>query len=107
VHISICTPLLGTRLAEDCQTKGMIALSDFGDFDYYLKRNQAGQLPIPLKTLSYEQVLASRRRILKRRRLRVLADNLRELYRDFRRDPDLGKFIFRYSFYRKMQHYFG
>jgi anaerobic magnesium-protoporphyrin IX monomethyl ester cyclase len=107
VHISICTPLLGTRLAEDCQTKGMIALSDFGDFDYYLKRNQAGQLPIPLKTLSYEQVLESRRRILKRRRLRVLADNLRELYRDFRRDPDLGKFIFRYSFYRKMQHYFG
>ncbi len=107
VHISICTPLLGTRLAEDCQTKGMIALSDFGDFDYYLKRNQAGQLPIPLQTLTYEQVLESRSRILKRRRLRVLADNLRELYRDFRRDPDLGKFIFRYSFYRKMQHYFG
>ena len=107
VHISICTPLLGTRLAEDCQTKGMVNLSDFADFDYYLKRNQAGQLPIPLPTLSYEQVLASRSRILKRRKFRVLADNLRELGRDFWRDPDLGKFIFRYAFYRKMQHYFG
>ena len=107
VHISICTPLLGTRLAEDCQTQGLIAVSDLQDFDYYLKRNRAGKLPIALSALSYEQVLQSRSRILKRRRLRVMADNLRELGRDFLRDPDLGKFIFRYSFYRKMRHYFG
>jgi hypothetical protein len=107
VHISICTPLLGTRLAEECQKKGMINLSDLSDLDYYLKRNRAGRLPLALPSLTYDQVLKSRSRILKRRRLRVFADNLRELGRDFRRDPDPGKFIFRYTFYRKMRHYFG
>ena len=107
VHISICTPLLGTRLAEDCQNQGMINLSDLSDLDYYLKRTRAGKLPLALKSLTYEQVLASRQRILHRRRLRVFADNLAELGRDFLRDPDPGKFIFRYSFYRKMRHYFG
>jgi len=107
VHISICTPLLGTRLAEECQKKGMINLSDLSDLDYYLKRNRAGRLPLALPGLTYEQVLKSRSRILKRRRLRVFADNLRELGRDFRRDPDPGKFIFRWTFYRKMRHYFG
>lgn len=107
VHISICTPLLGTRLAEDCQNKGMVNLSDLSDLDYYLKRTRAGRLPLALRELTYEQVLQSRGRILKRRQLRLFADNLRELVHDFRRDPDLGKFIFRYSFYRKMRHYFG
>ncbi len=107
VHISICTPLLGTYLMQDCQKKGLINVTDFADHDYYLKRTQAGKLPLALRDLTYDEVLASRARILARRRGRFFFYNLSELVKDFLRDPSLGKFIFRYTFYRKMRHYFG
>jgi len=107
VHISICTPLVGTYLMEDCQNKGLINWKDFADHDYYLKRTQTGKLPLELPELTYDEVLASRARILDRRRRRFFFYNLRELKNDFLRDPSIQKFIFRYSFYRKMRHYFG
>jgi anaerobic magnesium-protoporphyrin IX monomethyl ester cyclase len=107
VHISICTPLLGTYLMEDCQKKGLINVTDLGDLDYYLKRTQAGKLPLALPDLTYEDVLASRARILERRRRRFFIYNLSELTRDLIREPSLRKIFFRYSFYRKMRHYFG
>ncbi len=107
VHISICTPLLGTYLMEDCQKKGLINVTDFGDLDYYLERTQAGKLPLTLPNLTYEDVLESRARILGRRRRSFFMYNLRELTRDLIHEPSLKKIFFRYSFYRKMQHYFG
>jgi anaerobic magnesium-protoporphyrin IX monomethyl ester cyclase len=107
VHISICTPLLGTYLMEDCQKKGLVNVTDFRDLDYYLKRTQAGKLPLALPQLTYQDVLKSRTRILNRRKRRFFFYNLRELFKDFLREPSLQKFMFRYSFYRKMQHYFG
>ena len=75
--------------------------------DYYLKSTSSGKLPLKLPGLSYEQVLAVRARILKKRRWFVFRDNLGQLIRDFIYDPSIDKFIFRMSFYRKMQHYFG
>jgi len=107
VHISICTPLPGTYLEEQARARGLVNLESYADVDYYLKQTSTGSLPLALKELSYEQVLEARRRILAKRRWLVFRDNLRQLVGDFLHDPSLGKFIFRLSFYRKMQHYFG
>lgn len=107
VHISICTPLLGTYLMEDCQDKGLINVNNFVDHDYYLKRTSAGKLPLDLPNLTYDEVLASRERILKRRRGRFFIYNLGELVKDLVRQPSIRKIFFRYTFYRKMKHYFG
>jgi radical SAM superfamily enzyme YgiQ (UPF0313 family) len=107
VHISICTPLPGTNLARDAREKGYFGIEDYSDMDYYLKSTSSGKLPLKLPGLSYEQALAARARILKKRRWFVFRDNLGQLIRDFVYDPSIDKFIFRLSFYRKMQHYFG
>lgn len=107
VHISIYTPLLGTELAEECAARGMTAIDDYSDLDYYLKTTSSGEPPIKIPGLEYDDLLESRARILSRRKRRVMVDNARELLRDLRREPSLDKFIFRYRFYRRMQHYFG
>jgi radical SAM superfamily enzyme YgiQ (UPF0313 family) len=107
VHISICTPLPGTELAKEAEEKGWIGVDDYSDMDYYLKRTSSDKLPLSLPGLSYQDVLLARERILKKRRWFVFKDNLKNLAKDFIAEPSLGKFIFRLSFYRKMQHYFG
>ncbi len=107
VHISICTPLPGTYLEQEAKKLGLVNLQNYSDMDYYLKRTSSGKLPLSLKTLTYDDVLKVRARILKKRRWLVFKDNLRQLLADFVHDPSLGKFIFRLSFYRKMSHYFG
>jgi len=107
VHISLCTPLPGTELAREAAAQGRAGVHEYADMDYYLKRTSSGQLPLLLKDLTYPEVLEARRRILKNRRGFVFRDNLKNLLADFRYDPSPAKFIFRLSFYRKMQHYFG
>jgi len=107
VHISICTPLPGTELAREALDKGLLGVNDYADMDYYLKATSSGQLPLKLPGLTYQQVLETRAQILKQRRWFVFRDNLTQLLRDFIYDPSPSKFIFRLSFYRKMQHYFG
>ncbi len=107
VHISIYTPLLGTELAEDCERDGRILVNDYSDFDYYLKRTGSGRGPIDIPGLSYQDLLDSREKILKSRKLPVFVDNVKQLLADLVREPSLDKFVFRYQFYRKMQHYFG
>ncbi len=107
VHISICTPLPGTNLAKDAQEQGLIGVQDYSDMDYYLKTTSTGRLPLALPGLSYQEVLSARERILKKRKWFMFQDNLANLGKDFIHDPSPGKFIFRLSFYRKMQHYFG
>lgn len=107
VHISIYTPLLGTALADQCAREGRTRIKDFSDMDYYLKKSRSGEPPITIPGLAYQDLLDSRAAILKRRKFRVLRDNLKELARDFIRDPGLDKLVFRYQSYRKMQHYFG
>lgn len=107
VHISIYTPLLGTELAEECAREGKIKVKDYSDFDYYLKKTSSGEPPINIPGLTYQDLLDSRGRMLSRRKFFVLADNLKELVRDILRDPRPDKFIFRFQFYRRMQHYFG
>jgi radical SAM superfamily enzyme YgiQ (UPF0313 family) len=107
VHISIYTPLLGTDLAEECEQKGLIRVQDYTDLDYYLKRTSTGLPPITIPGLSYQDLLDCRQRILARRKIPLLLDNLKELARDLRREPTLDKLRFRYRFYRRMQHYFG
>jgi radical SAM superfamily enzyme YgiQ (UPF0313 family) len=106
-HISIYAPLIGTRLAQKCEEEGKIRVKNYADLDYYLKRTHSGESPISIPGLSYQDLLDSRARILRRRKLFVFADNLKELARDLVRDPSLDKFVFRYQFYRRMQHYFG
>jgi anaerobic magnesium-protoporphyrin IX monomethyl ester cyclase len=107
VHISIYTPLLGTDLADECERLGLIQIKDYTQLDYYLKRTASGLPPITIPGLTYQDLLDSRGRILARRKLRVLLDNFIELGRDLYREPRLDKFLFRYRFYRRMQHYFG
>jgi len=107
VHISICTPLPGTNLAKDAQEKGLIGVQDYSDMDYYLKRTSSGKLPLAIPGLSYEEILSARERILKKRKWFMFRDNLANLAGDFLYDPSPGKLVFRLSFYRKMQHYFG
>jgi len=107
IHISICTPLPGTKLASDAQAKGYAGVHDYADMDYYLKTTGSNTLPLKLPGLSYRQVLDAREKILKKRRWWVFRENLVQLFRDFLHDPSPGKFVFRLSFYRKMRHYFG
>jgi len=107
VHISIYTPLMGTFLADECAAKGMIKVKDYEDFDYYLKRTSSGEGPIAIPGVSYQDLLDSRALMLKRRKARVFADNLIQLVKDLIHDPNPDKFLFRYRFYRRMQHYFG
>ena len=107
IHIGMCTPLPGTDLARDALEKGLAGVHDYSDMDYYLKRTSSGQLPLRLEGLSYPEVLAAREKILRERKWFVWRDNLKNLARDFLYDPSPSKFIFRLSFYRKMQHYFG
>lgn len=107
VHISIFTPLLGTHFADELRSAGRIPGHEFENLDYYLKRSSTNLPPVLIPGLEYQDLLESRARILKRRKLRVMADNLRELVRDLYRDRSLDKLFFRYQFYRRMQHYFG
>ncbi len=107
VHISIYTPLVGTELAEECEREGLTRVKDYFDLDYYLKATSSGEPPISIPGLEYQDLLDSRARILKRRKLRVMIDNAQELFRDLYREPNIDKFLFRYRFYRRMQHYFG
>lgn len=105
VHISIFTPLLGTHFADELSAAGRIPNNDLSNLDYYLKR--AGTQPVIIPGLEYQDLLESRARILKRRKFRVMADNVVELARDLARDRSLDKLFFRWQFYRRMQHYFG
>ncbi|MFO8058751.1 MAG: radical SAM protein [bacterium] len=107
VHISIFTPLLGTELYDECAREGRIQVDNYSEMDYYLKKTSSGEPPIKIPGLSYQDLLDSRARILSKRRPRVFLDNFKELLRDLVREPSLDKLIFRYQFYKRMQHYFG
>jgi len=107
VHISIFTPLLGTYLYDQCKEEGRIMVDDFAEMDYYLKKTSSGDPPVRIPGLTYQDLLNSRARILGKRKFRVFWDNFKELLRDLSRDPSPDKIIFRYQFYKRMQHYFG
>jgi len=107
VHISIYTPLIGTELAEQCEREGKTLVKDYADLDYYLKKTSTGRPPIKIPGLEYQDLLDSRQKMLSRRRFYVFADNARQLMRDIVRQPSLDKLVFRFQFYRRMQHYFG
>lgn len=107
VHISICTPLPGTKLFQEAKEQGFFNVDNYSDMDYYLKKTSAGKLPLNLPELSYDDVLETRSRILKKRKKLVFLDNLKQLSRELITEPSISKLLFRLSFYRKMQHYFG
>ncbi len=107
VHISIFTPLLGTDLYEECKRDGRIMVDNYSEMDYYLKKTSSGYPPIRIPGLTYQDLLESRAKILAKRRLRVFFDNFAQLLRDLARDPKPDKIVFRYRFYKRMQHYFG
>lgn len=107
VHISIYTPLLGTEMAEECGRDGRIQVEDYADLDYYLQKTSSGLGPISIPGLEYRDLLDSRARMLGSRKFTVFIDNFKQLAQDLVREPSLDKLLFRYQFYRRMQHYFG
>jgi len=107
IHISICTPLPGTRLAQEAKEQGLLNLDNYSDMDYLLKKTSSSKLPLAVPGLDYSQVLKARARILRKRRGFVFKDNLANMFRDLVYQPSIGKFVFRLSLYRKMQHFFG
>ena len=104
VHISVATPFLGTALYEYCRKNGMLAANDYASQDYYLGEESGLN---PIIGVDYNEIFATRRRILQKRRLRVMLASAIETLKDTIRERSLRKILFRARIYREMRHYFG
>jgi radical SAM superfamily enzyme YgiQ (UPF0313 family) len=104
LQISVATPFLGTYLHDECTERRILAPIELGSHDQYLKDPRNVR---PIQGVDYEAVLATRRRILKRRQLRVMVSSSWETLKDLVAERSLTKLLFRARIYREMRHYFG
>lgn len=104
VHISVATPFIGTELFEQCRENGGLQGEGLTGHDYYLDESAGNR---PIAGLDYKEIYATRRRILKRRRWRVMLSSAVETLKDTIRERSIKKILFRARMYREMKHYFG
>jgi len=104
VHISVATPFIGTELFDQCNQDGRLPGGVFSGHDYYLDESAGSR---PISGLDYREIYATRRRILKARRWRVMLSSAMETLKDTIRERSIKKILFRARMYREMKHYFG
>ncbi len=107
VHISVCMPLPGTTLRQRMEQEGRLNWAELEDLDYYTPRTQRNELPISNPSVTYEQVINTREKILSSRKTRLFLRNARALAADLVRPGGFAKAATRYRYYRRMRHYFG
>jgi radical SAM superfamily enzyme YgiQ (UPF0313 family) len=105
LYLFTTTPLLGTDLYKKCKRKGILNLKSYAHLDYrgFFEKD----LPIKLENINYDDIIAFKNKILKRRRFKFLLSNLIDVVNDMIHEKSLKKAIFKWRFYKRMQVCFG
>jgi radical SAM superfamily enzyme YgiQ (UPF0313 family) len=107
VAINITIPLLGTALYDYCVEHGLLNLESYDEYDYLLRRDGKDAGPIKNPNLTFLEVIETKNRILRKRRLKVWWYNLKQLFSDVVRERDLRKVFYRWKTYKRIKHFFG
>jgi len=105
IGIALFTPQVGTFMYSDLDSKELINTMPFEHFDFY--RYPGNDLPCKSETLTYQQVINFRNKLLKARRPRFVINNTREIIFDFWNNRSILQVITRARYFMKKRHYYG
>lgn len=105
VFISLFAPTLGTSLCEDLEKQGRLKLVSSEHVSYYSWLD--GALTYESDTVTYEEVAATRDRILASRRPRFLASNALDAVGTLLRERSISRVLMRASFYKTQKKFHG
>jgi len=92
VNISITTPLPGTDLYDECFENGLLNLLDSKQANFY--DYKFDELPIENKNLTYQDVIDSKNRILKKRRIGFIFYNFKKELKGQFKSPSVTRLFY-------------
>lgn len=105
VFISLFAPTLGTYIYDELKEAGLLNLQSAEHMSYYSWLDN--DLTFKCDTVTYEEVVATRERILKSRRFKFLTSNALDAFGSLFKERSIKGLLMRASFYKRQKKFHG